>query len=274
MIIRDFTHKIIFCSLIFSTILLFSSCGGEGGNDISKKNYAIMQTDLGEVIILLYDDTPFHKQNFIENINKGLYDGVSYHRIIKDFMVQTGDPQTKTDPSQTDVLDYSLKAEILDKYVHTAGKVGAARKPDDINPERKSSGSQFYIITGKPVTYTELEATELALNNSKRAAFYDEFQNFEQDPYAELDFETFLASKGYEDRSYYDQEKIRAYARRGGAPHLDFQYTIFGEVVKGMEIIRQIEQIPTKGDQPLQTVRVQKMEVLTGDQLKKRSQES
>ena len=124
------------------------------------------------------------------------------------------------------------------------------------------------------MTYTELEATELALNNSRRAAIYDEFQSFEQDPYAEVDFETFLASKGYKDEQYYDQEKIRAYARRGGAPHLDFQYTIFGEVVKGMEIIKEIEKIPTKGDQPLQTVKVKKMEVLTGDQLKDRSRAS
>lgn len=233
-----------------------------------------METDLGEVVILLYDDTPIHKNNFIENINKGIYEGVSFHRIIRGFMVQTGDPQTKVSPIPSETVDYSLKAEILEKYVHTAGKVGAARKPDDINPEKQSSGSQFYIVTGKPVTYTELEATELALNNSKRAAIYDEFQNFEQDPYAEIDFETFLASKGYQDRSYYDKEMIRAYARKGGAPHLDFQYTIFGEVVQGMDIIEQIETIPTEGDRPLQTVRVQKMKVLTGKQLKQRSQES
>jgi cyclophilin family peptidyl-prolyl cis-trans isomerase len=107
-------------------------------------------------------------------------------------MVQTGDPLTKDSPAETDTIDYSLKAEILEKYVHTEGKVGAARKPDDMNPDRLSSGSQFYIVTGKPVTYTELEATELALNNSRRAAIYDEFQSFEQDPYAEVDFETFM----------------------------------------------------------------------------------
>jgi cyclophilin family peptidyl-prolyl cis-trans isomerase len=266
--------KIVFCSLIFSIALLLSGCGGNSSSDLSKKTYAIMQTDLGEVMILLYDDTPIHKKNFIENTKKGLYDGISFHRIISGFMVQTGDPLTKDSPAETDTIDYSLKAEILEKYVHTEGKVGAARKPDDMNPDRLSSGSQFYIVTGKPVTYTELEATELALNNSRRAAIYDEFQSFEQDPYAEVDFETFLASKGYKDEQYYDQEKIRAYARRGGAPHLDFQYTIFGEVVKGMEIIKEIEKIPTKGDQPLQTVKVKKMEVLTGDQLKDRSRAS
>lgn len=270
--VKENIPRITFCSLIFSIILLFPSCGGDDITDISKKSYAIMETDLGEVVILLYNDTPIHKKNFIANINSGLYDGVSYHRIIKGFMVQTGDPQTKASSSKTDIVDYRLEAEVLDKYVHTAGKVGAARQPDDINPDRKSSGSQFYIVTGEPVTYTELEATELSLNNSKRAAIYDEFLAFEQDPYAEIEFETFLASKGYEDKTYYDREKVRAYARRGGAPHLDFQYTIFGEVVQGLEIIKEIEKIPTQGDRPLQTVRVQKMKVLTGDQLKGRSQ--
>ncbi len=271
-VFQDNIKKIIFCSLIFSMILLFPSCENDRGSE--TKTYAIMETELGEVMIMLYDDTPIHKANFIENVNKGLYNGVSFHRIIRDFMVQTGDPQSKADFEDGELLDYSLKAEILERYIHTAGKVGAARKPDDINPEKNSSASQFYIVTGKSVTYSELEATELALNNSRRAAIYDEFQNFEQDPYAEIDFETFLASKGYEDKEYYDQEKIRAYARKGGAPHLDFQYTIFGEIVKGMDIIQQIELIPTEGDRPAQIVRIHKVEILTGKQLKERSQES
>ena len=256
--------------MIFSILLFYPACGEDPGG-MANKMYVIMDTDLGEITLVLYNDTPIHKENFIKNVENGIYDGVSFHRVIRNFMVQTGDPLSKENPPKVEEEDQSIEAEILEKYVHTAGKLAAARKPDDINPERRSSSNQFFIVTGEPITYSELEATELALNNSKRAELYNTFQ---ENPSQEKDFETFLEAQGHKDKIYYDQSKIRAYARLGGAPHLDFQYTIFGEVVRGMEIIHQIEQIPTEREQPLQTVRINKVEVVAGNKLKDRNKES
>lgn len=253
-------QKLFLWSVIFSISFLINAC--EGGKK-SEQTTVIMETSLGPVKFLLYNDTPVHKENFIELTNKGFYDGQLFHRVINRFVVQAGDPSTVAGTEETENgPGYTLAPEILEKYIHTAGKLCAARMPDDINPERRSSGSQFFVVTGQQVTFEDLEAAELAMNSSRRAALYAQFQQMKQDPYNPIDFEMFLSSKNYKDKIYYDKEKIGQYARKGGVPHLDFQYTIFGEVVTGMEIIRQIEQIPTQGERPLKEVRIISMKVM------------
>jgi peptidylprolyl isomerase len=261
------------CTFILSVAASLQACSSE--EESKGVTYVEVQTDLGNITLKLYDETPIHKKNFIKLVEERFYDGVAFHRIVPNFMIQAGDPSTKEDtPDAGRDPGYSLKAEISTDFVHTAGKLAAARDPDDVNPEKRSSGSQFFIVTGKPVTYSDLEATSLTLNNQQRAKWYEAYQQIEQDPYNPIDFETFLASKGYEDKTYYDREKVNAYARLGGSPHLDFQYTIFGEVVLGMEVVRRIEQIPTEGDRPLKTVRIQSMRISTPEAAGQTDQES
>ena len=250
----------ILLPIIFSICFLVNACGE---NKKSGQTKILMETSLGPVRFLLYDETPVHKKNFIELVNKGFYDGQLFHRVINQFVVQAGDPSTVMG---TEVKEngpgYTLPAEIVEDFVHTAGKLCAARMPDDLNPERRSSGSQFFVVTGKQVTYADLEGAELAMNNSRRAALYEEFQQMKQDPYNPIDFDMFLGSKKYKDKLYYDKDKIGQYARKGGVPHLDFQYTIFGEVLLGMDVIKQIEQIPVQGERPLKEVRIVSMKVI------------
>ena len=163
---------------------------------------------MGDITIRLFDETPIHKENFLKLVNDGTYSGTLFHRVIKDFMIQGGDPYSN-DPDQKGSwgrggLGYTLEAEILPGYIHTKGMLAAARQGDAVNPERRSSSCQFYIVQGKTFTERELQMAEARIS----ATINEDIK--------------------------YTEEEIKAYMEIGGAPWLDQQYTIFGEVIEGM----------------------------------------
>ncbi len=181
--------------------------------------------------VVLFNETPEHKANFIKLIKKGYYDSLLFHRVISDFMIQTGDPQSR--PSATKVAlgsggpGYTLSAEINNQFIHRKGALAAARQPDNVNPDRRSNGSQFYIVQGRPYP----------------KQYMNRFEDKRGLPYT--------------------SDQLSLYETVGGSPHIDGQYTIFGQVVKGLEIIDQIATSKTgRGDRPMQNIYIITMKLL------------
>ncbi|MFH0761450.1 MAG: peptidylprolyl isomerase [Bacteroidota bacterium] len=172
-----------------------------------------MKTSMGDVTILLYDDTPIHKDNFIDLVTRKVYDGVLFHRVIPEFMIQAGDPDSKNaKPGQQlglNSVGKTIPAEFKPNHIHKSGALAAARQPDKYNPKKESSGSQFYIVTGRLWSLKELERLEQGGLHPKFTA---------------------------------DQKNV--YTTIGGYPPLDYQYTVFGEVTEGMDIVKKIGLAP------------------------------
>lgn len=190
-----------------------------------------IKTTAGDMTVVLYDDTPLHRDNFLKLAEEGFYDGLLFHRVIKGFMAQTGDPQSRNAPAGKELggggPSYNIKAEINDTLVHIKGAIAAARLSDEVNPKKESSGSQFYIVQGKTATSEQLENYELQKNIVYRPK---------------------------------DRETLIQY---GGAPQLDMEYTVFGRVVYGMEVIDKIASQPSdKRDRPLQDVKILSIKVI------------
>lgn len=190
-----------------------------------------IQTTVGNMIAMLYDDTPLHRDNFIKLTEDGYYDGMLFHRVIKGFMAQTGDPESKTATAGKEIgsggPDYKLKAEIIDTLVHVKGALAAARLSDQVNPQKESSGSQFYIVHGKTATEEQLENYELQKNIK------------------------------------YQPKDREVLIKDGGAPQLDMEYTVFGKVVQGLEVIDAIANHATdKRDRPIQDVKIIRIKVI------------
>ncbi len=211
--------------LLFVCILFTSSCAKRNDNEPVFK----IETTEGTIIVKLYAKTPQHRDNFMKLVEANLYEGVLFHRVIKDFMIQAGDPDSKNAGPKVVLgsgdVGYTVPSEIVfPKYYHKKGAVAAARQGDDVNPERASSGCQFYIVKGKVFTDAELNALE-----QKKSIKYTEQQR--------ADYKTV-----------------------GGTPHLDNAYTVFGEVIDGIEIASNISLVKTgKYDRPLEDVRILKI---------------
>lgn len=200
------------------------------------------ETTLGDFTVKLYNETPVHRDNFLKLARDGFYDSVLFHRVIASFMVQAGDPESRhaSDTAYLGMTDigYALPAEFREGLYHKRGALGAAREGDDINPERESSGSQFYIVTGYVSTVEELHELEQERNASIT------------DTLAEAPL-------------HFTDEQIKVYTTVGGAPHLDGRYTVFGEVTEGMDVISKIEHVATnEDDRPLTNVRILRTEVI------------
>ena len=239
-----------------------------------------IQTSLGDIKIKLYDDTPIHRDNFLKLVKEGYYDGVLFHRVIKDFMVQTGDPQSKTADS-TAMLGsggpgYTLEAEIdYPKHFHKYGALAAARTGDSMNPQRRSSGSQFYIVTGDKQSPYMMEAMEERLNNDRKQQYFMKLQQENKDEIIRLQKEG--DEEGLENlrrklitdtEANVKDEKIpeeikQTYINQGGSPHLDGQYTVFGEVISGMDVVEKIQNVETgRGDRPKEDIKIIKMTIV------------
>jgi cyclophilin family peptidyl-prolyl cis-trans isomerase len=197
-----------------------------------------MTTSMGDITVMLYDDTPVHRDNFIKLAKEGFYNGTLFHRVIQDFMIQGGDPASK-DAKAGAMLGqggpgYTLPAEILPQHAHTKGKLAAARQGDQVNPNRESSGSQFYIVQGKVVDSNTLMQMQ-ARGTSSNPAF-----------------------------TGYSEEQIAAYTTLGGTPHLDMQYTVFGEVVEGLEVVDAIAAVAVdrSSNRPTEDVAIVSVTVL------------
>ncbi len=235
-----------------------------------------LETSLGDIIVRLYNDTPKHRDNFIKLVNEGYYNGVLFHRVIKDFMIQTGDGDSRTaTPTQqlgTGGPGYTIDAEILyPQYFHKKGALAAARQGDQVNPERKSSGSQFYIVTGKTFPDQQIKALQSQLQNSQRQDLFRKLVNKNRELIMELQAngdsdgikslqEQLIAETDAQlanTPSSMTAEMIEAYKTLGGTPHLDSQYTVFGEVVTGLDIIDNIQQTKTgRSDRPKEDIKI------------------
>lgn len=245
-----------------------------------KQRVVEIITDYGSILVALYDETPLHRDNFIKLVKEGFYDSLLFHRVIKEFMIQGGDPLSKhaDTAAQLGMGDNGTRIdpEIRRKYLHRRGALAAAR---DNNPEKKSSGCQFYIVQGKKYTIKELENIMNSKNlQRKQEMFYN---------YAQVDSVnaklTQLQTAGDKEalRKYFDEmleavnviyqksnplmytpEEVEMYMKDGGAPHLDGDYTVFGEVIIGLDVLDAIANLPTKeADRPLKDVRM-KMRIL------------
>ncbi len=212
--------------LCFSFLSIYTAVGQE------KETLVQIDTDMGKIKVKLYNETPQHRDNFIKLIKESRYDGLLFHRIIKQFMVQGGDVTSKNAPIDSLLgngdLGYTVPAEIVyPKYFHKRGALCAARTGDEENPERASSSSQFYIVTGKFFTDMELDKKEK------------------------------------EEGITFTAEQRDAYKVEGGAPHLDNKYTVFGEVVKGQNIVDEMQLVQTnEKDRPLKNIKIKSIRIV------------
>ena len=187
-----------------------------------RKRNVLLQTSMGDIIIRLSDSTPLHRDNFLKLVKVGFYDSILFHRVIKDFMIQGGDPTTKN--AKADGPRYTIPAEFRKNLFHKKGVIAAARNN---NPEKASSGSQFYITQGKIFTDAGLDSLEKGRIGKK-----------------------------------IPEEYRAAYKTVGGTPHLDFDYTVYGEVVRGIETVDKIAAVPTNRDRPVTDVRIIKAKLI------------
>ena len=241
-----------------------------------------LKTSLGDIVVALYNETPKHRDNFIKLVNDGYYDGVLFHRVIKDFMVQTGDGNSKTATPGQMLGDgdpgYTIPAEfVYPKYFHKRGALAAARTGDQVNPERASSGSQFYIVTGKLYSSSELEMMKARLADGKKQGIFQKLAMQHRDEIIKMQStqdsaglqalqEKLIAQTEAEyanDPFRLTDQQMDAYTTVGGTPHLDGQYTVFGEVVKGMDVVDAIQNVKTgANDRPEEDVKIIKATII------------
>lgn len=236
--------------------------------------YITLSTTEGDIRVRLYDETPIHRDNFVKLCREGYYDQTLFHRVIKDFMIQGGDPDSRTaTPTQmlgTGGPDYTLEAEIQPALFHRRGTLAAARQGDEVNPERRSSGSQFYITWGQVYNEGQLRQMERQL---AMMAEQQRFQQLAAEHKAEImqlrrnrDREGLMvlqeqlvaqAKADAKDAGALSDAQREAYTTQGGVPHLDGQYTVFGEVVEGLDIVERIQSTETRpGDRPINDIRI------------------
>lgn len=181
-------------------------------------------TDLGTIKVQLFDNTPLHRDNFLKLVREGFYDSTLFHRVIANFMIQGGDPDSRNaapgQPLGMGGPGYTVPAEINLEHIHVRGALAAARQGDQVNPTKASSGSQFYLVLGMPVTDDMLNQVET-------------YRNFKYTP-----------------------EQRAAYLSQSGTPHLDREYTVFGQIIEGLDIIDKVAALPTRADRPTQDVRM------------------
>ncbi len=208
-----------------------------------RKKDVILLTNMGNITIRLSDSTPLHRDNFLKLVKQGFYDSVLFHRVIKNFMIQSGDPDSKNAPAGQPLGNgspgYTIPAEFRATLFHKKGVIAAARQSDDVNPMKESSGSQFYITQGKIFTDAGLDSVEMYRLNGRKIP----------------------------------QDQREVYKTIGGTPHLDQNYTVFGEVAKGLDVVDKIAAVATSKaqdrDRPLENVMIIKATLVKRKKYKK-----
>ena len=228
--------KIIFVAFCCSVAIASFSQKDATIKRKDRKKDVFLQTNYGDIVIRLYDSTPLHRDNFLKLVKTGFYDSVLFHRVIQNFMIQGGDPNSKQakagEPLGNGGPGYTVPAEFRQSLFHKKGVIAAARMGDDVNPEKASSGSQFYIVQGKVFSDAGLDSVETIRLKGRKI------------PPAQRE----------------------VYKTIGGTPHLDQNYTVFGEDLKGLEVVDKIAAVQTsKGadrDRPLQDVKILKAKLV------------
>lgn len=231
-----------------------------------------IQTMLGDIVVRLYDETPIHRDNFVKLVKEGYYDGTLFHRVIKDFMIQGGDPDSKGAPAGKMLgvggPDYTLEAEIKDGILHKRGALAAARQGDEVNPERRSSGSQFYIVWGQVYKEGQLRQLAKQMKMQRMQGIFNQLASKHRDEIMQMrrernraglqELQEKLAAEADQQAADYEgltEEQQRVYSTVGGTPFLDGQYTVFGEVEEGIDVVEMIQGTATgRGDRPLDDI--------------------
>lgn len=242
----------------------------------------LIQTTKGDIKLKLYRETPMHRDNFLKLVEKHHYDSLLFHRVIRNFVAQAGDPVSKNAKPGILLGDgdvgYTVPAEILPQLYHKRGALGAARESDFIAPDRASSGCQFYIVIGKTYTDSLLGvqgkrndrylATNNIIRDPKNSVFVERYKKNQNIPDSmkvmNAVLEQLIADelKKISPRTFTDEQK-KIYGTLGGTPHLDGSYTVFGEVVEGMNIVDLMAQVATDdNNRPLTDIRILRVEIL------------
>ncbi|MEE4197639.1 MAG: peptidylprolyl isomerase [Bacteroidales bacterium] len=256
--------------IAFSFILLTNTCDIPIKKEKKAELYKI-ETEYGDMIFKLYDQTPLHKENFEKLIEQNYFDGILFHRVINGFMIQGGDPDSRhAEPGEllgNGGPGYTLPAEFVDTIFHKKGVIAAAREGDDVNPEMRSAGSQFYIVQGKVFSDEEIKKVEDRINASRLNRMVTRnIKEAEQKAYetgGSIDYQVIVrearakAEKQFKREGMYKipDAKRKIYQSIGGTPHLDGAYTVFGEVIEGLDVIDKIASVETdKNDRPIKDI--------------------
>ena len=274
-------------TILFTLILCcITACTGnqKKNNNMANDNATLVkiETTMGDITVKLYDETPKHKENFIKLVKEGVYDSTLFHRVIKNFMIQAGDPTSKT-ASATDTLGsgdvgYTIPAEFNPKFFHKRGVLAAARQGDDVNPNKESSGCQFYIVTGRKFSEAQMINMENQMNEARLDTVFQALARKHMkeiykmrkanDMEGLMELQDSLENQARKEVAKepalkFTPEQIKAYTTVGGAPHLDGSYTVFGEVVDAMNVVAEIETAKTnRQDRPTQDIRILKATVV------------
>ena len=216
--------KFTFLFLFFAAMV---SCTAQNPktqeNMQEKKYYVLIETNMGNMTVELYNETPKHRDNFLKLVKEGFYDGLIFHRVINNFMIQGGDPNSKNAAPGTmlgnGTLGYTVPAEFVQGLIHKKGALAAARQGDQVNPTKASSSCQFYIVQGNVWKADQLQMMAAQMGRT------------------------------------FDQQQIDVYTTVGGTPHLDYDYTVFGQVIDGLDVIDKIAAVRCgRGDRPIEDV--------------------
>jgi len=270
-------RPIIYAALIF---LFFAFTCKPNRSGIMENNTIVrIETSFGNIDILLYDETPDHRDNFIKLVNDGFYNNLLFHRVIENFMIQGGDPLSRDAEEGTQIGSggpgYTIPAEIHNHIFHKKGALASARLGDNVNPERESSGSQFYIVHGNVISQFQLDEMESKINDQQKQQFASQlFRDLEREYLnkdTEPDYHTIneqvsnLVKEHFNETQLFkfSDEQIEAYTTIGGTPHLDRAYTVFGETIEGFDVIDKIAAVETgSGSRPLSDVIIKRITIL------------
>lgn len=285
-----------FSLFLLRGLLILSFCMSATASAQNTHQIPVIETPKGEILLYLYDVTPEHKANFLKLAGEGFYDGTTFHRVIPQFMIQGGDPNSKDDDPTNDGQGgpgYTQAAEIVEGLRHKRGALAAARLGDQVNPEKRSSGSQFYIVQRGKLTPQEVQQMEMQQNQMRLNEFAGKWAERPENSWIkETDIRSMMQTDPDSAQKLiqrfnqevqtafleeaepfsYSQEEREALMEQGGTPHLDGGYTVFGEVIIGMNVVDAIVEVKADGnDRPLEdipmTVTIQE---LTTEELKKK----
>lgn len=268
---------LMFILALFGLMSCSAGKNKSGNMENQKEMLVLIETDFGDIKMKLYNETPRHRDNFLKLVKDGMLNETLFHRVIKNFMIQGGDPESKNAPAGKQLgagdVGYTIPAEfVYPRYFHKKGVLAAARQGDQVNPNKESSGCQFYLVTGKVYSESELLGMEQRMNENR---LNNTFNKLAQKHMKEIykmrkandmdglyDLQERLVAEAQAEVDslppfQFTPEQVKAYSTVGGTPHLDGEYTVFGEIVEGMDVIDAIQKVKTdRFDRPVEDIRM------------------